>query len=152
MSASTAAVAAWAASDVIILLAEDEPPGRLVNGRKRYAIPFVVINNIRGLAESPSWLPTVDVSGARACTQSEFIVKAWADVGGAQQDRSITDPPMEEEIMGAAAATLTSDSVDVDVTPIHGEGWRVSISHAERSNPFALLGFITPVMLRRVEV
>ena len=35
--------------------------------------------------------------------------------------------------------------VDVDVTPIHGEGWRVSISHADRSNPFALLGFITPV-------
>ncbi|MFC4244172.1 hypothetical protein ACFOYW_12380 [Gryllotalpicola reticulitermitis] len=35
--------------------------------------------------------------------------------------------------------------VDVDVTPIGGEGWRVSISHADRSNPFALLGFITAV-------
>jgi hypothetical protein len=57
---------------------------------------------------------------------------------------------MKEAIMGLAAAAIAPDPlragvVDVDVTPIHGEGWRVSISGADRSNPFALLGFITPV-------
>ena len=44
-----------------------------------------------------------------------------------------------------SAAEPSAGAVDVDVTPIHGEGWRVSISGADRSNPFGLLGFITPV-------
>ena len=52
--------------------------------------------------------------------------------------------------MSMAAPTVAPhpnavEVVEVDVTPIHGAGWRVSISGADRSNPFALLGFITPV-------
>lgn len=52
--------------------------------------------------------------------------------------------------MSLATAALEPDAlgggaVEVDVTPIDGEGWRVSISHADRDNPFALLGFITAV-------
>lgn len=58
--------------------------------------------------------------------------------------------------MGMSAATVAPDPsragvVKVDVTPIHGEGWRVSISGADRSNPFGLLGFITPVQTSRGE-
>lgn len=58
--------------------------------------------------------------------------------------------------MGPAAVADAPDAlragvVEVDVTPIHGEGWRVSISHADRSNPFALLGFITPVQTKAGE-
>ncbi|MCL2516000.1 MAG: hypothetical protein FWD85_06855 [Microbacteriaceae bacterium] len=41
---------------------------------------------------------------------------------------------------GAAVGTVR---VELDVYPIDGDGWRVSIRGADRGNPFALLGFIS---------
>ena len=45
--------------------------------------------------------------------------------------------------MTPAATSL--ETVELDVIPIGEDGWRVSIHGAERSNPFALLGFVTRV-------
>ena len=65
-------------------------------------------------------------------------------------------PPMKEEIMTPAAATIgsvdtesvdtesvDSETVELDVIPIDDHGWRVSIRDADRANPFGLLGFVS---------
>ena len=40
-------------------------------------------------------------------------------------------------------AATAIGAVELDVIPIEDDGWRVSIHGADRSNPFALLGFVT---------
>jgi len=54
----------------------------------------------------------------------------------------ITDVPVSP---GGASSEHSPEAarVELDVFPIDGDGWRVSIRGADRGNPFALLGFVS---------
>jgi hypothetical protein len=51
---------------------------------------------------------------------------------------------MKEEIM-TPVASAPAEIVELEVIPVGGDGWRVSIAGADRANPFALLGFVAAV-------